>query len=323
MPADTDFMPSDDEWTALTASDRKRRAYTEDLYFRACWADAVAVLGADATRVLGEVAMFAFKSDGVAGRRMRPTMTFLAQQGFSVLGAAPFRHNRHSMRAIWQYDWHPYSNDRLALTSVMHGATESLLLMLRDLRYDGVVPGTMRLSELKGAATDKVWTQDQLRGVLKPPNRVINFVHIADEPADTVRELAIFFDRETRRRLLEQVRDNFDEDRPALAEVEIDRIEKLYPGTDFDLTRALDRLRASGALTGDAAERLRATAEAPGKLSWTELCHLIDHRDPRVDIWDFVRVATEVLPMERPGHTGLMPAPTSGDWQARAAGRAR
>jgi hypothetical protein len=307
-----------DDWQALTASDRKRAAYTEDLYFRECWADVLDVFGPDARALLGPLAMFAFKADGVAGRRLRPTMGFLQRHGFRVVGVAPFQHTRHSMRAVWQYDWHVYPVERLALCSVMHAATPTLLLLLVDTRYDGVVPGTMRLSELKGSAHPSERNADQLRSVLDPPNRVINFVHIADEPADVVRELGIFFDVPERRALLRQARQHVDDDLSALALAEIDRLEQRYPASDFDLGAAFARLTAAG-VEPDTVQRLQAACASDATLSWAELTSLLDPADPTTDVWDFVRIGTEVLPMERPGATaGTMPSPLSADWIARA-----
>ncbi|MEV8511993.1 hypothetical protein [Dactylosporangium sp. NPDC051484] len=318
MPdATPDSMPDEDDWFALTASARKRTAYTEDLYFRECWADVVDIFGADRRNWLNPMAMFAFKADGVAGRRLRPTMRYFAEQGFRVVGVAPFQHNRQSMRAVWQYDWHVYPADRLSLCSLMHAATPSLLLLLVDVRYDGVVPGTMRLSELKGSSDATARSPQQLRSVLLPPHRVINFVHVADEPADVVREAGIFFDRADRRRLFEQARDHYDDDLADLAYAEIDELERLYPASDFDLEAAFGRLAAHGVTLKDL-DRLRAARDCGPKLRWDELAAVIDPADPATDVWDFVRIATEVLPMERPGLAGTMPAPTSQDWIARA-----
>jgi len=49
-------------------------------------------------------------------------------------------------------------------------------------------------------------------------------------------------------------------------------------------------------------------------MSFEELTAIVDPHDPAIDRWDFVRVATEVLFVERRGFSGSLPAPTSADW---------
>ncbi|WP_341718650.1 nucleoside-diphosphate kinase [Micromonospora sp. FIMYZ51] len=316
----SDPLPDAADWFALTASDRKRQAYAQDLHFRESWADVVDLFGAERHAKLGALAMFTFKADGVAGRRLRATMEFFDTHGFRVVGVAPFQHNRQSMRAVWQYDWHMYPVERLLLCSVMHAAAPTLLLLLVDTRYDGVVPGTMRLSELKGSNAVAERQEQHLRTVLAPPHKVINFVHVADEPADLVREIGILFERDVRRILLTQARDHFDDDLADLAEAEIDRLERRCPASDFDIEAAFERLAARGVAGADL-DRLRAARGAAEKLSWDELVSVVDPAEPDL-VWDFVRIATEVLPMERPGFTGTMPAPTSAEWMMRANQRA-
>jgi hypothetical protein len=61
--------------------------------------------------------------------------------------------------------------------------------------------------------------------------------------------------------------------------------------------------------------RLQEADRSGQRLTWDELAAIVD---PTVDVWDFVRIATEVLPMQRPGLTGTMEAPTSSDWTARS-----
>ncbi|MEU3608331.1 hypothetical protein AB0E83_23225 [Streptomyces sp. NPDC035033] len=315
----TDQIPDDRAWHALTRSPRKRDLFADDLYFREAWADADDVLGDGALDLLSRVALFNFKPDGLVARRAERTLDFFEENGFTVVGTARMRLNRHSMREVWRYDWNVYTTDRLALCSLMHGATETVLLMLRDDRYDGVIPASVRLSDLKGSANPADRGPEALRSVLEPPNRVINFNHVADEPADLVREIGIFLDRDERRTLFTEVRRDFSGDLAERARAEVARLEELYPGNDFDLDRALDRLEASGRIAAADMERLRQGSVGGEGMSFEELSAIVSPHDPAIDRWDFVRVATEVLAVERKGYGGSLPAPTSVDW-VRTAG---
>jgi hypothetical protein len=323
LEAASQHLPGDAEWRALTVLAGKSEAFREDLYFRECWADVEDVLAGAGPALLSSLALLTFKCDGVAGRRMVRTLEFLEQHGFTVIGVAPIRLDRHSMRELWRYNWHVYPTDRLNLMSVMHTATDSLLFLLRDRRYDGVVPGATRLADLKGAADPAQRRPHELRAVLEPPNSVINFVHVADEPADVVRELAIFLDRPQRREVLTSARENAGGDLTPVALSAVRQLEQRYAAHDFDLTAALRRVAAGPSVSAAQRERLTSAASDGPAMSWDELVAVIDPADPRTDVWDFVCVATAVLPAKRESLTDLLPAVTAADWLAAVAGAAR
>ncbi|GAA2422402.1 hypothetical protein [Streptomyces glaucus] len=326
-------VPDEAQWSALTASATKRELFAEDLYFRECWADALDVFGARppagaaggagapepagaaAAAALGPLGLLSFKCDGMAARRADRTLRYLTEQGFSVLASSRIRHNRHSMRELWRYNWHVYTTDRLALMTLMHSVTESLLLIVRDDRYDPAVPGSVRLADLKGSADPAARGPEHLRTVLDPPNKIINFVHVADEPADIVREVGIFLDRPERRALLTRVREADPRRAQQEAYEEVARLEAELPANDFDLDATLKRLEAVA--DADAFARITSAVSGGARLSWDELCGLLDPADPAVGTWDFVRVATEVLDADRPASADLLPPSSAAEWRGR------
>lgn len=312
-------MPGEDLWPALTVSATKTELFAEDLYFRECWSDALDVFGAPAAAgALAPLGLLSFKCDGMAARRADRTLRYLADQGFSILGSSRIRHNRHSMRELWRYNWHVYTTDRLALMTLMHSVSESLLLIVRDDRYDPEVPGSVRLADLKGSADPEARGPEHLRTVLDPPNKIINFVHVADEPADIVREVGIFLDRPERRALLSEVRQADPEGATRRALEEVARLEAEVPASDFDLDAALKR--AEAVTEADALARIRFAVSGGTRLTWDELCALLDPADPAIDIWDFVRIATEVLDADRPASADLLPPSSAAEWRAATAG---
>ncbi|WP_447007554.1 hypothetical protein ACRAKI_14255 [Saccharothrix isguenensis] len=312
-----DQDPGEQEWAGLTRSARKRELFTEDLYFREAWADALSVFGDRTTAVMGELALLNFKCDGLIGRRIGPTLSYLSANGFQVVGVSPMRHNRHSMRELWRYNWHVYTIDRLALTTVMHDATDTMLLILRDTRYDGVVPGSVRLADMKGSANPAGRDPNSLRSVLQPPNRVINFVHVADEPADIVREVGIFLDRAERRELFAQVRDRFttgaDDEAAALRA----KLEAEYAENDFDIGKALLRVEQTESVSAEDMAELRTAVDSGESLSWDRLRAIFPPDSP-VDRWDFVMIATETMVPERTGVVDLLPASSRAEWAGPA-----
>jgi hypothetical protein len=311
-------MPGQQDWTALTVSGRKQELFAQDLYFRECWADMTDILGAATLSQLSSVALLTFKCDGVIGRRTRPTLQILEDSGFQAVAVCEFRHNRQAMRELWRYDWHVYPADRLNLMTLMHEATSTLLLLLADTRYDQVVPASARLADLKGPSDPAKLKPTHLRAMLSPPNRVINFIHVADEPVDVVREMGILLDRDLRRAALTLLRDGGRAS--VMGEVLrlATKLEDVYPPNDFDLKQALYRIESAGVAAADMAEVREAVSEGPA-LGWGRLTSIVDPRSPDIDLWDFIRVATDALPAERESCGGLVPAITSADWVARAA----
>jgi hypothetical protein len=205
--------------------------------------------------------------------------------------------------------------------TLMHEATSTLLLLMTRPPDEQGVPASVRLADFKGSSDPAKVQPGQLRALLRPPNRVINFIHVADEPADVIRELGILLDRPQRRGLLAQVLAQVREGSrtDAMAEVRrnVSRLEQEYPASDFDLEHALERLKPALASAADLAELRRAVTSGP-PLTWERLTAIMDPRSPRVGLWDFIRVATDALPAERDSCGGLIAAVTAADWLARS-----
>jgi hypothetical protein len=312
---DVDPTPSTADWDRLTLARGKQAAFATDVYFRESWVDLVDMLGDEPAQLLEPLALLSFKPDGVVGRRMTPTLEFLLGRGFVPVALARVRLNRHSMRALWRYNWDVYPADRLALATLMHSSADGLVLLLRDTAAAGV-PGSVRLSALKGPAAPEQRVEGQLREALRPPNAVVNFVHVADEPADLVRELGIFLARAERRERLALLRQRLEGDVTAEVRKAIADLERTYPAHDFDFERTVARLelaRPGPARVGD--ELRRAAADGP-KLRWDALRELLGEPGEGVDVWDFVCVASSVLVEERPGTPELLPSAGLEEWRA-------
>lgn len=316
-PDRVDGMPTEEEGRQLSVVPEKREVFGYDLYFREGWADLLAVFGDDAADVLGGLAMLVVKPDAVVGRRLGLIMEYLADNGFVPVATTRFGYTRHSMREVWRYDWHIYTVDRLQLCTFWYLTNDVLLFLSRDVRPEAGLPATVRLCELKGVGDPAQREPRHLRTKLDPPNRILNFVHVGDEPADIVRELAIFLDRPERLRFLEDLRKHLADDGTARAQAEIAAIEADCPAHDLDIEATLERLAP---VAGDAAiARLREVVEGGDRIAWDELAGLVPF--DRVDRWDVIVTASFVLHNERPVPHALLPAVSPEAWIAQAAGR--
>jgi hypothetical protein len=310
-PVQKGAEPDAADWWQLTRSAVKRRAYAEDLYFRESWPEAVAGLDGTLDSVLHRVTMLAMKPDAIVGRRSRPALNYLLEHGFRPLTARATTLDRHAMREIWRYDWNVYTSDRLNFSSLWYISTPMLFFMLVDSTAGpGTVPASVRLGSLKGLADPARRNPAHLRTRLEPPNRILNFVHVTDEPADLVREVGILWDRPQRLELWSEIGrrlgDGVDPDIDRL----IDTVESRCPAHDLDFDRALRRLAEIG-LTAAAQTRLRQATQDGNHLGWDELVALLPANAER---WDVITVASTVLEYERAGVTGLLPGVTPADW---------
>lgn len=311
-----DRLPSQHQWQQLTVLPEKQRACEEDLYFREAWADWLAVGGEDPFPALWSSAILCAKPDAVVGRRLRPMLDYVRARDFHVFGAAEFALQRHAMRELWRHDWHVYPTDPLAYCSLWYTSTPMAAFLLRwSGAADQGVPASVRLSSLKGHAIAARRRPGELRTELRAPNAVLNFVHVPDEPADLLRELGIFLDRPERRALLTCLLEGQAFDGDAQAEALVAQLERCHAEHDLQFGPSLDRLVAAGVLSrADADGLVRCVAEGK-KLAWDDLLAAMYPDDSRVNRWDFIVVASELLTLEREGTSGLMPGVSPNQWQ--------
>jgi hypothetical protein len=289
-----------DVLTRLTALPEKAEHYAAEVWFREAWADVVELAGQGAQPLVHESAAIVFKPDGVVCDVIEAALEYLASRGFTPLVAHPVRLDRHVTRWLWLYRFNVASVERVRLHDLIHEAGDSILVLLRDERARGrPIPGTVRLTAAKGSSRPERRTGDQLRTHLRNEDRILNFLHTSDEPADLVRELGILLDRPARRRLLRQVLDREQFTLPAIAERSGDGPRELK------LASALIRLQAtfgrSGASSADQAiARLARAAAAGAEGSLRELWSLLNGH-PHVDRWDAAVVGAHAIDYDEPG----------------------
>jgi len=289
----------------LFGSEGKFSAYRENLYLRECWADAATVLDGDRFSVLERVALLIAKPDAVVGRRVRRILDYARDRGFLPLAASPLALTRHSIRELWRDDWTVYSTDRLALASVFYTAADTLAFFLKDVEPEPRLTACARLARLKGSAFPELRAAEELRTVLAPPNRVLNFVHVPDEPIDMVREIGVLFDEPERQALFRRIRARFDGGDPDEVARAVARLEARVAPHDLDFERSLERLLGVGLVGEAAARKLSALRRAGATLPWAEFRRLMTRPAKHPHVWDFIAVASHLIPLERDDQPGL------------------
>jgi hypothetical protein len=313
----------------LSAVPAKRALFAVDTHFRESWEDLTA-LGGAARELAHRHALVLLKPDAVAARKLEPTLCWLAEQQAVVVAAERGRLCRHQTRAMWRYQWNVATRDRRDLADLLVAAGESLLLVVR--LPDGPVPAAVRLSNRKGPADPGRRRPWQLRHRLGGGNYLINFVHVADEPADLVRELGVLCGHMDRRRVYRAMLDGAD--RSAQAREQVARLYRNTPERDLGLDGVIHRLKRrldgadrSGARGGDpaAADELAAALarmEAGPPADWRGIRPLAERAGLAMHPWDEIVLGTSLMVASEPGTAPVLSDVPEEAWAGQPGGAA-
>jgi len=292
----------------------KRDLYAVDTYFLESWEDFLTVAAEQSLPAPSRFASLTLKPDAVVGRTLEPTLEWLAEHGFSIVAAELVEFERHIIRSIWLYSWNVASRDRKDLVDILLTATPSLFLALL-----GPEDASLWLSQNKGPANPARRRPGQLRSRLGYFSTLLNFVHTSDEPADFIRELAVYFPAPTRRRIYRAMSS------PGAslqrAEDLAHQLEAHHPPHDLDLDRSLVRIRATagpGNGDRDAAELHQLLDEIANRESqdWRNLFRLAEAAGISPQSWDLIVIATNLVQMDNPDLDPVLPGISSMDLPA-------
>jgi hypothetical protein len=310
-------------WSALTRSTLKAELYRDETYFREGLRSLGDVLGADTAAQLHRLALVMVKPDGLAAGKTRPVHDFLRKHGFEVLAVDRPALAGRGWRELWRYQLTSATSDRLAVNETLM-SRPALLLLVRH--PGGELPASVRLAALKGPADMAGQPADCLRRLLGQLNRILSFVHVADEPADVVRELGLLLDRARRERALAAVRAGTlpAADRTLLAEA-LDRADR--GPRDLDPHGALDRaaavVRAAPADGTDPAAVARLGADVERmrrgeRIEWIPFAAALDRAGVVLDEWDVTALGTHFIVYDAPGETKRIDSVPAAAWRATA-----
>jgi nucleoside diphosphate kinase len=173
----------------LTTDPVKRQQYTVDPLLREGWATLAGVLGEGAAlRFASETAIVWLRPDVAAAGAIADVAGRIAAAGFVAVGTAVVRLGRADVRALWWWQLKRATAERLLLLDAVAALGPGLVVLYR---HPGGDPA-QRLTLLKGGNDPAGRAPDSLRSVAGSPNRLLTMVHTSDDPADVVRELAVF-----------------------------------------------------------------------------------------------------------------------------------
>lgn len=306
-------------WDTLSRIARKEQLYARETYFREGLADALEILGPASAEALRRTALLMIKADGLISGKAAPIVQFIEEHAFCIRSIAQVILNRFQWRELWRFQLTSATLDRLTVNDLVL-TREHLMLILRD---DGAceVPATVRLSTLKGPSDVAQQSATCLRRVLGQPNRVFSFFHVADEPADLLRELTILLDSPARRRaLLSMISDEFvmhDKERLSALIADAHRSSRVLHASAA-LRRVSDALaQAAYSMDDSQADALRAVRsnivrmERNERIDWGAFVSSLRSAGIQLDPWDLATLGANFIVYDEPGHpkqlTGVDP----------------
>jgi hypothetical protein len=310
------------EWTSLTQIERKQQLYAAETYFRESLADFAEILGDDADAAVRQCALLMVKPDGVAARKLRAALDFLADHGFSVLAVQWAGLAGKTWRELWRYQLNAATLDRLLVNDVVLDG-EGLLMLLRRDGSPEDLPAAVLLTELKGPADVSRQDEHCLRKRLNQPNRVFSLVHVANEPADVIRELGVLLDRPARQRAFAAYAAGVlpEADRAVLHRA-LER--DAEPPRDLDPVRAAERVRdaVAGAADTPAKHAVLATAAAVSRgerIRWRPFAAALATLGVDVAHWDLATIGASSIHYDEPGLIKTIENVDPALWQAQLA----
>lgn len=310
------------EWTSFTRIPLKAQSYERETYFREGLADAEEVLGDGAPVALRKAALLLVKPDGLAGGKVSTVLGFLRANDFVVTAVELPTITRFHWRELWRYQLTSATLDRLAVNDLVLRGGALLLLLRRE--GDSDMPASVRLSRMKGPSDIASQRPDCLRRLLAQPNRVISFIHVADEPADVLRELAIILDAPARRRVLSAL------GRGVISRPDQEALDGAVTASDssaraFDeqaaLRRVEDALRQASGTAAPSAAQLASYLEQMRRgerIQWRPFEQRLEATGVSLDRWDVATLGAAFIVYDEPGTSKLIKAVDAKLWSLAA-----
>ena len=314
------------EWPRLTKLIEKQALFGVDPFFRSSYLQFRFQNGGSFPYVaLNRTALLIIQPDGVAAGIAGAVQQFLLSHGFHVRGAITFRHDYHSVREEWRYQFNEMTLPRMHLTSMKYTMADSIVLVLRDTRAKEGMPASVRLQKLKGSSSPSGRSADQLRTIIGSPNGLLKFLHSPDEPADIIRELATSLARPVRRKVIDLILNSTalgptssDEFAAVLGDAYAHRVvHDMDPSSSRKrLTSRLRELRSLANAEGDVSYCLTQLANGEGPIGNFDWLGFADrwHSLRQVVDWDLIVSASDLVVAKYPNSRSLIDSDGSEHW---------
>jgi nucleoside diphosphate kinase len=275
----------------LTKNRRKAELYALDPSFLELY-DQLNSRFADPAAAVRPVALLMLKPEAIRRKVSAIVGQFLATHQVEILAAAPVMLTASTCHLLWRYQWTRATPDRTRLHCLMGESGPSLVLVCRGLP-DGI-PTSVRLWGLKGSTDSARRTSGQLREQIGMSNRMIAFVHCADEPADVVRDLAILWPNDRRDTLLSVLEPS---GRHGVGLIEqAKHLEDSVSSHEVDVLAACQRLGSSAGNT-----RLREAVQNRDRWRLDDVMMAFGPVPDETAVWDRLVIAADLIHHDIPG----------------------
>ncbi|MEN3304588.1 MAG: hypothetical protein V7603_790 [Micromonosporaceae bacterium] len=300
----------------MTRTPLKARLYERETHFRESLDEAELVCGPAFDEVIRRTALLMIKPEGVLSGKLDAICDFLAENDFAIVSTNFVTFHRLLWRELWRYQLTSATLDRLLVADRHLSAGPGLLLVLRS-SPGHELPATVRLTSRKGSASLAQQTPGTLRHRLGQANRVLSLLHVADEPADLIRELGILFDRPERRRVYRTMCTGRpgSADLAALAEARTTEPRSLGASEALErVTAAVRERRDVDPVVAQAVLADLARMRAGERIEWRPFEEGLTALDVAADDWDLIVLGTSFIVYDEPGASKVLVNPDPAEW---------
>ncbi|MFG2670153.1 amidohydrolase family protein [Streptomyces sp. NPDC048445] len=263
--------------------------------------------GENAGPILQRLAAITFKPEAVVGRRIPQALAFMRRHGFRPVAYRRVRLDQRRAHTLWRFQWNVATADRLAVADLLMPACDSLWVAFWDETTPLATPGTVRFRSLKGPAYPSVRKEGQLRYELGGTNRMMTFIHAADEPIDLIRELGTLFAPEALPTLARALSIAEGVDATANLHRFLSALHTDVPSQDLDIDAVMRRLDAliTRRLTHAPSFEFRAVRDTLSRarsgqvLNWAALERELDQAGLDLPLWDRIQIGAQYIRHDR------------------------
>lgn len=215
------------DWNRLTEVTGKGEVFARDLHALEGWAALAGELGEEeAYAFASRTALMWVRPDAFAAGAARRVLAVTGRAGFRPLAALPIRLERCAVRALWAYMCRWATVERLLLLDALAALGPGLLVLWAD-GTGGAA--SSRMTALRGRNDPSRREKGTLRDVAGSPNRALTMLHVADDPADVVRELGVLCSWSERAALTAEAAARLHDGRSADLEDAVRAVEDVLP----------------------------------------------------------------------------------------------
>jgi hypothetical protein len=180
-------------WSKITNNPSKIDLFSHDQYFRISSEIGSHILGSGFEDKLKSYALVVIKPESTIFHRAKKIVELIENEGFKLVFFLNKTMSRTECIELWRYQWNAASSMRMLISSKLTSYCPSYFLIFEAPKTLTEIAST-HLSRLKGSAIESQRNEGHFRSILQPINRMLNYLHVSDEPADVIREIGVLLD---------------------------------------------------------------------------------------------------------------------------------